>query len=133
MRAVDVMRARNARMHTPESVANGTTNFAMRPDDVLIATYPKTGTTWTMQVMHQIRCVAAGVAADGESFEEITEVVPWDVLALDCGQDLNASQGVKPRLFKSHESAETAARGGRARDGDGVGRRTPDAGDASVR
>ena len=111
MRAVDVMRARNARMHTAESVANGTTNFALRPDDVVIATYPKTGTTWTMQVMHQIRCAAAG--ADGESFEEITEVVPWDVLASDCGQDLNASQGVWPRLFKSHESAETAARGGR--------------------
>jgi len=108
---IALMRERNARMHSAASVANGTTDFTLRPDDVVIATYPKTGTTWTMQIMHQIRCAAAKV--DGESFGEITEVVPWDILALDCGQDLDATQTATPRLFKSHESASTVARGGR--------------------
>ena len=39
MRAIDVMRARNARMHTADSVAHGTTNFALRPDAVVIAAH----------------------------------------------------------------------------------------------
>ena len=36
-------------------------------------------------------------------FGEITEVVPWDILAKDCDQDLDADQQCEPRLFKSHE------------------------------
>ena len=36
-------------------------------------------------------------------FGEITEVVPWDILAKDCEQNLDANQQCEPRLFKSHE------------------------------
>lgn len=39
--------------------------------------------------------------------------IPWDILALDCGQDLAAEQRFHPRAFKSHEPAHTVARGGR--------------------
>ena len=115
--ALALMRERNARMHSAASVARGTTGFAPRASDVFIATYPKTGTTWMMQICHQIRCEAArarGEDANGEAFDEITEVVPWDVVALDCGQDLDAAQTTTPRLFKSHESATTMARGARS-------------------
>ena len=110
--ALTLMLERNARMHSAKSIARGTTEFSPSSDDVFIATYPKTGTTWMMQICHQIRCASAN--ADGEAFDEITEVVPWDVVALDCGQDLNAAQQATPRLFKSHESAKTIARGGRS-------------------
>lgn len=68
------------------------------------------------------------------NFGEITEVVPWDILAHDCGQDLQADQPgtgyIAPldaqafayaglshvgafRLFKSHETFGTIPKGGR--------------------
>lgn len=46
-------------------------------------------------------------------FGEITEVVPWDILAKDCGQDLDADQVCEPRLFKSHEPWDAVAKGAR--------------------
>jgi len=36
-----------------------------------------------------------------------------DVIALDCGQDLNAEQVGSPRCFKSHEAYDGIAKGGR--------------------
>lgn len=46
-------------------------------------------------------------------FEEIFDVCPWDILALDCGKDLNAEQVGNPRIFKSHEKAGDIAKGGK--------------------
>jgi len=46
-------------------------------------------------------------------FGEITEVCPWDVLAYDCGQDLDADQVAEPRVFKSHESWADVPKGAR--------------------
>lgn len=46
-------------------------------------------------------------------FDEITTVIPWDRLALDCGQDLDADHAWQPRVFKSHESGDDIAKGGR--------------------
>jgi hypothetical protein len=40
-------------------------------------------------------------------------VVPWDTLALDCGQDLDAEHKHNPRVFKSHESYTDIAKGAR--------------------
>lgn len=104
---METMRERNAGMHTAESSAAGTTGFAARPSDVFVTTYPKCGTTWVTQIVHQLR-------THGDmGFGEITEVVPWDILAQDCGQDLAAEHVADPRLFKSHEPAEKIARGAR--------------------
>eukprot|EP00962_Isochrysis_galbana_P047868 scaffold19764_cov114-Isochrysis_galbana.AAC.8 len=47
------------------------------------------------------------------AFGEITEVVPWDVLAHDCGQDLSAPQVAVPRAFKSHATWPNICKGGR--------------------
>ena len=98
---------RNKRMHSPESVARGR-QFAVRATDTLIVTYPKCGTTWVTAIVHALR-TRGGV----QDFEEITEVVPWDILALDCGQDLDADQVAVPRLFKSHEPWDEVAKGGK--------------------
>jgi len=46
-------------------------------------------------------------------FCEITEVVPWDRCAFDCGQNLNDPQKFKPRIFKSHECYESIPKGGK--------------------
>ncbi len=73
-------------------------SFKPRPDDVLIATYPKAGTTWMQQIVHGLR---TGGAMD---FDEITEPVPWIELAYDLGHDLNADHAGAPRAFKTHFS-----------------------------
>lgn len=102
--AVELMGQRNKGMHSPESVAHGR-SFHPRPTDVFVTTYPKCGTTWVSQVCHQIR---SGGHMD---FEEIFDVCPWDILALDCGKDLDAEQVGNPRVFKSHEKAGDIAKG----------------------
>jgi len=86
-------------------------------------------------VCHQIRCIASNASCaakhaaamggpasgatarahvvDAMAFGEITQVVPWDILALDCGQRLDDEQVCDPRLFKSHERWENVAKGAR--------------------
>ena len=44
-------------------------------------------------------------------FGEVCEVIPWDILALDCKQTLEDEQVCNPRVFKSHESYPDIAKG----------------------
>ena len=106
--AFELMATRNNFMHTDASVAAGRAgSFTPKATDVFITTYPKCGTTWMTQICHMLRTNC------DMDFGEITEVVPWDILALDCGQRLDAPQVASPRLFKSHEQWEHIAKGGR--------------------
>ena len=123
--ALRLVLSRNARMHSDASVANGR-NFLVRENDVFVSTYPKSGTTWMQFVAHNIRLLRENQFADEEkamNFNEITEKVPWDILAEDCRtvgtiggfQDLRAGQSKTDpknglRLYKSHESVETIAK-----------------------
>mmetsp|Transcript_50069 Transcript_50069/g.112754 ORF Transcript_50069/g.112754 Transcript_50069/m.112754 type:complete len:359 (-) Transcript_50069:123-1199(-) len=102
--ALEVMVERNKKMHSSKSVETGR-NFKTRPSDVFIVTYPKCGTTWVTQICHQLR------TGGDDAFEEISVVVPWDIMAHDCGQDLEAEQMSNPRLFKSHERRDDVAKG----------------------
>lgn len=70
--------------------------FIPRSDDVLITTYPKNGTTWVQQIVHQLR------TRGNMEFEEITDVIPWIELAADMGANLEADQVAVPRAYKSH-------------------------------
>mmetsp|Transcript_34806 Transcript_34806/g.69373 ORF Transcript_34806/g.69373 Transcript_34806/m.69373 type:complete len:374 (-) Transcript_34806:393-1514(-) len=99
-----LMKARNNYMHTAESVRIGR-SMKPRSDDIFIVTYPKCGTTWMTQICHQLR------TGGTDAFGEITEVVPWDILAHDCKQDLDTDQVASPRLFKSHEGWATIPKG----------------------
>lgn len=72
-------------------------DFKLRAADVVINTFPKTGTTWTQQICEQLR------TGGDMNFVEITERQPWFEHAWDCGQDLDADQVAEPRLFKSHQ------------------------------
>ena len=101
--AMAILGERNGRMHSAESVRVGRA-FRPRATDVFVVTYPKCGTTWVSAICHFLR-------SDDDDFGEITEVVPWDVVAHDCGQDLDAAQVAAPRLFKSHEGADEIAKG----------------------
>lgn len=106
LKGMDLMKARNKLMNSPGSVRRGR-DFKPRPSDVFIVTYPKCGTTWVTQICHSLR------SRGSMDFDEITEVIPWDVLALDCGQNLDHDQVASPRLFKSHEPWEEIAQGGK--------------------
>jgi hypothetical protein len=103
---LQLMKLRNKNMHSEKSVEVG---HAMkpRPTDVFISTYPKCGTTWMTQIVHMLR------SKGDMNFGEITEVIPWDILAHECGQDLDADHVANPRCFKSHEPWETIPKGAR--------------------
>jgi hypothetical protein len=104
--ALELMSARNRHMHSTHSVEYGR-SFRPRPSDVFVVTYPKCGTTWVTQICHALRTNA------NMNFGEITEVCPWDILAKDCKQDLDDDQVASPRVFKSHESYASVAKGGK--------------------
>eukprot|EP00798_Chlamydomonas_sp_ICE-L_P010227 gene10227-8145_t len=90
---VQLMVERNSRMHSPESVAAGR------------AFKPRPRTTWVTQIAHSLR------SRGHMDFGEITEVVPWDICAKDCGQNVDDEQVAHPRLYKSHESYDTVPKG----------------------
>lgn len=77
------------------------------PDEVLIATYPKCGTTWTQQIIHALR------TRGSMDFDEITEVVPWLEMADALGMDPRAPQVAAPRVFKTHLTWEDIPKGAR--------------------
>jgi hypothetical protein len=89
-----------------------------RPTDVVIATPPKTGTTWLQQIVHQLR---TGGDID---FEDIYQPVPWQIMAYDLGIDINADQPSYnkkvqndkiffPRVYKSHQRLSASPPGAR--------------------
>eukprot|EP00993_Chasmostoma_nieuportense_P002333 NODE_3138_length_1024_cov_19.607581_g2994_i0.p1 GENE.NODE_3138_length_1024_cov_19.607581_g2994_i0~~NODE_3138_length_1024_cov_19.607581_g2994_i0.p1 ORF type:complete len:319 (-),score=91.02 NODE_3138_length_1024_cov_19.607581_g2994_i0:67-975(-) len=76
-----------------------------RPTDVIVLTFPKTGTTWLQQIAQQLR------SGGSMEFEEISEVQPWLAKAKDVGQDLNEDHPYHPRVFKSHQMFSATTRG----------------------
>src|SRR4051812_23528306 len=71
-------------------------DLATRPSDVLIATFPKCGTTWVQQIVHGLR------TRGSMDFEEISLVIPWIERSALLGLDINAPQVAEPRAFKTH-------------------------------
>jgi len=103
-RSIDEFSERILLLLTPQSFAAATA-FRPRASDVIIATYPKCGTTWVQQIAHGLR------TGGDMAFDEIIEVVPWLEAAFDLGMDLDAEQKAEPRLFKTHLRAELAPPG----------------------
>lgn len=94
-RSVAEMLQRVACMITPDGMGRAFA-FQPRPDDVFIAPFPKSGTTWLQQIVHTLR------TGGDMAFGEITEVIPWLELAHDMGLDVAADQRARPRTFKTH-------------------------------
>lgn len=68
--------------------------YRPRPDDILIATYPRSGTTWMQMIVYQL-------ASGGRTgFHHIAEVVPWFERFAETGRDVEAMRS--PRIFKTH-------------------------------
>lgn len=72
--------------------------FTPRDDDVFVVTYPRSGTTWTLFLVHLLK------TGGDDDFEHLSEVAPWFERGLALGQrsagELDALAG--PRVFKSH-------------------------------
>ncbi len=103
---IDELKERSGRLRSAEGYRRALA-FRPRASDVLIATYPKSGTTWMQQIVHGLR------SGGSMAFDEITEVVPWIEMAHDLGHDLDAEQGTAPRAFKSHLTWRDIPKGGR--------------------
>lgn len=85
-----------ALMFSPKacSVSRG---FVSQASDVVITTYPKTGTTFLQQITHQLR------SGGDMSFADIYDVQPWISLhPLYRGPAQDVIQHFEPRVFKSH-------------------------------
>ncbi len=77
------------------STAQYLLSFKVRPDDIFIVTYPRSGTTWAQMIVYQL-------LSDGEmDFEHISEKCPW-LERLPHHNRLDAAELRSPRMFKSH-------------------------------
>jgi len=75
-------------------------NVELKKGDVLIAGYPKTGTTWVQQILHQLR------TGGDESFTDIysvTKYIPYHFEVLPTFDPNFPEQPHKPRVFKNHD------------------------------
>ncbi|XP_040911310.1 cytosolic sulfotransferase 2-like isoform X2 [Toxotes jaculatrix] len=78
-------------------------NFQARPDDVLIATYPKAGTTWVSYILDLL--YFAQTSSERETSIPIHERVPFleiIIPSLRSGKDLADQLPTTPRLIKTH-------------------------------
>jgi hypothetical protein len=68
-----------------------------RPDDVYVATYPRSGTTWMQFLLHLL-------ARPGEEFRHIDDVCPWfeRTLAIGSRPPEQLDRLPSPRIFKTH-------------------------------
>jgi hypothetical protein len=105
-RSVAEMLQRAARMISAEGMQRALA-FEPRPDDVFVAPFPKSGTTWLQQIVHTLR------TGGDMAFEEITEVIPWLELAHDMGIDVQGDQRAAPRAFKTHLGWDQVPKGAR--------------------
>eukprot|EP00924_Labyrinthula_sp_SR-Ha-C_P000068 snap_masked-scaffold_60-processed-gene-0.34-mRNA-1 protein AED:1.00 eAED:1.00 QI:0/-1/0/0/-1/1/1/0/307 len=89
---------------SPKSLEVGR-HFKPREDDIFVATAPKCGTTWALQICHMLR------SNGNTDYHDLLLETPWDIIAHDIDQDLDADHKYSPRVFKSHETYENIAKG----------------------
>lgn len=78
-------------------------NFQARPDDILIATYPKAGTTWVSYILDLL--YFGQTSPEHQTSIPIYERVPFlEIIIpfLDSGKDLADKLSTSPRLIKTH-------------------------------
>ncbi|XP_034564598.1 sulfotransferase family 2, cytosolic sulfotransferase 2 [Notolabrus celidotus] len=85
-------------LHTAENLKYYE-DFTFRPDDILIATYPKSGTTWMQEIVPLI--MSGGDPASVETLPN-WDRVPW--LEENRAHILNLEERPSPRMLTTHYS-----------------------------
>ncbi|XP_047438748.1 cytosolic sulfotransferase 3-like isoform X2 [Mugil cephalus] len=78
-------------------------NFQARPDDILVATYPKAGTTWVSYILDLL--YFSKTCQERQKTTPIYERVPFleiTVPSLDSGTEMVEKLPTSPRLIKTH-------------------------------
>ncbi|XP_073326149.1 cytosolic sulfotransferase 3-like [Pagrus major] len=78
-------------------------NFQARPDDILIATYPKAGTTWGSLILDLL--YFGKTSPERQTSIPIYERVPFleiTIPSMDSGVDLAEKLPTTPRIIKTH-------------------------------
>ena len=104
--SVETLNAKFALMFCEKTLQHGLA-LTLRPSDVVITPFGKSGTTWTQQIVHCLR------TAGDMDFDDISRVVPWIETSGALGIDLDAEQKASPRAFKSHLAWGEIPQGGR--------------------
>ena len=93
-------------MFRPEEISQSL-NVTLRPDDIVITPFAKSGTTWLQQMVHTLR------TGGDMAFDDISRVVPWLETSVALDIDLSAEQAAEPRAFKSHLPYQLIPKGGK--------------------
>ncbi|KAL4858057.1 Estrogen sulfotransferase [Chlorella vulgaris] len=94
--AVRAMEAANRNLETAEGRQAGA-SLQCGPEDIMVVSPPKCGTTWLCQIVHMLR------SGGDMSFEEINLVIPCIEMAYDYGmRDMTVQDGWRPRVYKTH-------------------------------
>jgi len=104
--SMDALMAMMALLFNDEKRKTGLA-LKLRPTDVVIAPFGKSGTTWVQQIVHCLR------TRGDMDFDDISRVVPWIETSPMLGIDLDAEQKANPRAFKSHLDWDAIPKGGR--------------------
>ncbi len=103
---LESLRTITAPMFTEQGMQQGL-QLQLRPTDIVVAPFGKSGTTWLQQIAHTLR------TRGDMDFDDISRVCPWIETSTDLGLNLDAEQKANPRVFKSHLDAQRIPKGGR--------------------
>nr|XP_020758085.1 sulfotransferase 1C4-like [Odocoileus virginianus texanus] len=76
-------------------------SFQARPDDLLISTYPKAGTTWTQEIVDLIQNGGDADQSQRAPTHERFPFIEWIVPSLGSGLE-QANAMTSPRILKTH-------------------------------
>ncbi len=95
--SIDRLEAGLGDLRRTAAFTRGRLLFEPRPDDIYVATYPRSGTTWMQFMLHQL-------ARPGVEFEHINAVCPWFERSLAIGSltPEALAELASPRIFKTH-------------------------------
>lgn len=85
-------------------------SFSPRPTDVIIATPPKSGTTWVSHICHQIRCKGAEPNFENQVPEVTTLLEASHVINVDPDTMI---QPAEPRIYLTHRPYNEVPKGGK--------------------